>query len=637
MSEGTLQSVSLNRGGPSICRAFGQQVENNPSAVAIESGATTLTYRQLDNQSNQFARYLRDRGVTRATPVGLCLERSFDLVVAIVGILKAGGAYVPIDPTFPAARIEQLIEDCAPLLIVTGSGLVHNIAPRNSRPLIQMDLVAGAISQECGDTLTGGPEAGDLAYIMYTSGSTGTPKGVMVEHRAVVRLVKDTNYAVLDRGETFLQLAPISFDASTFEIWAPLLNGGRLVMFPPGVPGLDAIAKAISDYHVTTLWLTAGLFNRMVERCVDGLRPLRQLLAGGEVLSASHIRRVLEHCPELRVINGYGPTESTTFACCHSMTRHDPVPDPVPIGRPISRTQIFLLDEHLRIVPHGDRGELCIGGDGLARGYLNQPTLTAEKFIPNPFGEPGSRLYKTGDLARYRPDGLLEFLGRADDQVKISGHRVEPGEIVTCLRSHPTVQDAVVLAIEDIRGRKLKAYIVARVSQGISESGLRAYLLSKLPAYMVPSDIALVDELPLTANGKADRLALLLAGKVAPRMEAAKPLRSGSESLVSDVWQRVLGVDCISTSKNFFDLGGDSLQLIEVHSELIRHGFHDLSITDLFAYPTIHELALLLDKAAPTPPPIAEMRGRATLRKAARERLGAIRAGSPSTRQPHAE
>ena len=305
----------------------------------------------------------------------------------------------------------------------------------------------------------------DLAYIMYTSGSTGTPKGVAIPHRAVVRLVKETDYASFSPNETFLQLAPISFDASTFEIWGPLLNGGKLVVMSPALPTLEEIGRAIRDHGVTTLWLTAGLFNAMVDERLDDLRPLRQLLAGGDVLSVSHVRKALNALKNTRLINGYGPTESTTFACCHTIDANAPLESAIPIGKPIANTTAYILDSNLQPVPIGASGELCIGGDGLARGYWRREELTAEKFVADPFSrEPGARLYKTGDLARWRSDGVIEFLGRVDNQIKLRGFRIEPGEIEFALKQQPGVRDSVVIAREDLPGEKhLVAYVVGSV------------------------------------------------------------------------------------------------------------------------------------------------------------------------------
>ena len=342
---------------------------------------------------------------------------------------------------------------------------------------------------------------------MYTSGSTGRPKGVNVEHRSIVRLVKNTNYADFSSAQTFLQFAPTTFDASTLEIWGPLLNGGRLVIMSPGTASPEELGEVLQRHEVTTLWLTAGFFHLMVDENLEGLRSVKQMIAGGDVLSPAHISKVLHEFPDCRVINGYGPTENTTFTCCHSMTVGDEPGASVPIGRPISNTRVYLVNRRFQLVPVGVPGELLAAGDGLARDYLGDAALTAEKFIPDPFSaQPGGRLYRTGDLARYLADGTIEFLGRADQQVKIRGFRIEPEEIEFVLEHHPNVRRAVVQVNQSVDGDKqLVAYVAVDAEPAVGSDELREYLAEKLPDYMMPSAFLVLDELPLTANGKVDR------------------------------------------------------------------------------------------------------------------------------------
>ncbi|MGA7633729.1 MAG: non-ribosomal peptide synthetase, partial [Terriglobales bacterium] len=458
---------------------------------------------------------------------------------------------------------------------------------------------AADLKSESGDNLANVNTAESLAYVMYTSGSTGRPKGVMVNHRAVVRLVKNTNFVDLSEQEVFLQFSPISFDASTLEIWAPLLNGGCLAIMPPETQSLDEIGAAIRRYGVTSMWLTAGLFNVMVEQRLDDLRPLRQLLVGGDVLSVTHVRRALDGLPGCRMINGYGPTEGTTFTCCHTITREDAQGTSIPIGKPISNTQVYLLDATFQPVPMGEPGELCVAGDGLARGYLNQPDLTAEKFVPHPFrDEPSSRIYRTGDLARYRSDGTIEFLGRVDDQVKVSGFRIELGEIETVMMEHSSVQSAVVVARQDAPGqKKLAAYVVFRGRDG-DRNELRTFLQKKLPVYMVPSEFVVLTSLPLSPNGKVDRGALPAPQTMRAEVNEA-PVSSPQTDLeqkIAAIWQRVLGLKQVSVGDNFFDLGGDSLHLLDAHAELQKIVSAPLTIIDLFEYTTIGALAKYLTK-----------------------------------------
>nr|AWI62629.1 nonribosomal peptide synthetase [Cystobacter sp.] len=456
-----------------IHELFAEQVARTPEAVALVSGERTLSYRELDERSDKLARRLRQWGVAGDVPVALCMERGVELVVVLLGILKAGGCYVPLDPAYPAARLAFMLEDTRAPVLITQAHLVSRVPPHGAKTLI-VDEVLGEERTLDAALEQGGLAAtpAHLAYIMYTSGSTGQPKGVAVPHRAVVRLVKGGAYARFGPERVFLQLAPISFDASTFEIWGALLHGARLVLAPPGLQAPEAIAEAIQRHGVTTLWLTAGLFHQIVEQQPEALRSLQELLAGGDVLSVAHVRKLLAQPGGPAVINGYGPTECTTFTCCHRVEPADLSSPSIPIGRPIGQTRIYICDRYLRPVPVGVYGELYVGGAGLARGYWGRSPLTAERFIPDPFsGRPGERLYRTGDIVRYRPDGTVEFLQRSDTQVKIRGFRIELGEVEAELLGHPAVEAAAVVAREDVPGdKRLAAYVVPAAVRGEGSS-----------------------------------------------------------------------------------------------------------------------------------------------------------------------
>jgi amino acid adenylation domain-containing protein len=575
-----------------IHQLFEAQVERTPDAVAVVFENQQLTYRELNQQANQLANHLQKLGVEPEVLVGICMERSLEMIVGLLGILKAGGAYVPLDPTYPKERLAFMLEDAQVLVLLTQARRVEAL-PFHRAKVTCLDADWDAIAQESYEKPVKGTKPENLTYAMYTSGSTGTPKGVSVPHRGVVRLVKESNYANLTAEEVLLQAAPISFDASTFEIWGTLLNGAQLVILPPHQPSLAELGQAIEQYNVTTLWLTAGLFHLMVDEQVESFKNVRQLLAGGDVLSGIRIQKVLETSKNCRLINGYGPTESTTFACCHPIINAEQVGSFPPIGRPISNTQVYVLDRYLQPVPIGVPGELHIGGDGLARGYLNRPELTAEKFIPNPFShEPGAYLYKTGDLARYLPNGNIEFFGRIDNQVKTRGFRIELGEIEAVLTQHSAVQASVIVVREDeLSSKRLVAYVVFQPEQSLATTELRCFLEEKLPNYMVPSVFVMLDALPLTPNGKVNRQALPPLEELRPESEAAYVTpQTELEQTIATVWQEVLDLEKVGIHDNFFELGGHSLLAIKVNSRLREILKTDLSILEMFKYPTISSL-----------------------------------------------
>ena len=592
---GTRNDYPRNR---TVASLFEEIASTYTDQVAVISNRERLTYSELNIRANRLAHRLRRMGVGPEVMVGCCMERSAELIVALLAILKAGGAYVPLDPSYPKERLEFLLNDTRTPLILTQTSLASGVLANRDLPLLNVEDIA--LTSATTDDVNPEPQGHGtkLAYVMYTSGSTGRPKGVMVENRSIIRLVQNTNYCCFGPDEVSLQFAPISFDASTFEIWGALLNGGRLVLMPPQASALEDLGRVIRTEGVTTLWLTAPLFSLMVEQRLDDLRSVRQLLAGGDVLSPRHVRACLQSLPNTCIINGYGPTENTTFTCCHVMRPGDRVDDPVPIGKPISNTQVFILNEKLEHVPWGEPGELYTSGDGLARGYLNDSAATAAKFLRNPFSQRDERIYRTGDLARWREDGVIEFLGRIDDQVKVLGHRIEPGEIESVLGTHPGVkQVCVVPQTEEDGSKRLAAFYVPLKQSGVAGGELRDFAAQKLPHYMIPAVFFPLSSLPLSANGKVDRTAL---AKLDTNTKCdAGPVQAPAtqlEAQLTELWQRVLRVPRVDLDDNFFDLGGDSLLLMAVHSNAQKLIHAEIPLLDLFEFTTVRKLARHLTK-----------------------------------------
>lgn len=592
-----------------IHELFEQQAARTPDAVALQFERETITYAELDRRANRLAHYLLRLGVGSETPVGISDERSLDVIVGLLAILKAGGTYVPLAIDEPRERLLFAVEDAGLRTILTRERQLGHLSNRGVR-VIPLSLETAEISREPDHPPRVAGRATDLAYIMFTSGSTGTPKGVCVPHRAVVRLVAETNFFSAGPDDAFLQFAPLTFDASTFEIWGALLNGARLVVFPPYVPSLDELGEKIARSHITILWLTAALFRQMVDFQLESLAGLRHLLAGGDVLSVAHVRKFIERHRHVTFTNGYGPTENTTFTCTYSPAGVSDVGASLPIGKPIANTQIYVLDRQRNPVPFGIPGELFAAGDGLAHSYLNLPQLTAQKFLPNPFSaDSAARMYATGDYVRYRPNGDLEFLGRTDNQVKIRGFRVELGESEALLRTHPALSDALCCVREETTGdKRMVAYVVGRQAAGeeaVSAGELRRFLEEKLPDYAIPSTFVTLEAFPLTKNGKVDRAALPAPGEGRPLLDATYVApQTETETVVAGLWQEVLGVEDVGIHDNFFDLGGHSLLVVLLHNRLKDLFSQELSIVDLFRHPTVASLSRILNSEevpAPTP------------------------------------
>ena len=571
---------------------FEEQALLRPGDVAVIFNDREVTYGELNKRANQLARYLRRQGVGPDVIVGLAMDRSIDMIVGLLAILKAGGAYLPLDPSYPHQRLLFMIKQAHLKIILTQTHLMADW-PASEAKLIALNGNHDEISLNDVQNLpsVSGPE--NLAYVIYTSGSTGHPKGVSVTHRNVVRLVKGTNYAKFEATEVFLQFAPVTFDAATFEIWGALLNGARLVVTRPGIESLESLGETIQHYRVTTLWLTAGLFHEMVDTELQSLRGVKQLIAGGDVLSPAHVEKVSQSLVNCDLINGYGPTENTTFTCCERLgagIAHGSVP----IGRPISNTKVYVLSSEMEPVPAGVPGELFIGGEGLARGYLNDPATTAERFVPNPFaGGRGERLYRTGDQVRYRVDGSLEFLGRLDQQVKIRGYRIEVGEIEMQLSAHPDVGQAVVVAQHyGPNEKRLIAYLTPRNGQVASSNELRNYLKERLPDYMVPAGFVSLDKLPFTSSGKVNRPALPTyeVATADLQKEFIAP-RTAVEETIAAIWTNILRLESVSVRDNFFELGGHSLLAVRLTSEIEKIYGEKIPLTALFQGATIERLA----------------------------------------------
>ena len=577
----------------SVHELFEAQAERRPDAPAVVSDSGVLTYRELNERANRLAHLLRGRGVGPETPVALALDRSPDLVVATLAVLKSGGFYVPVDPGYPPARIGLMLADTGAPLVVTAASHRARL-PESDAGVVVLDELAGELERQPVENPDAAVGPRSLAYAIYTSGSTGRPKGTLVEHRSIVRLVAPATYAELGEDEAILQLSSISFDAATFEIWGALLNGGRLVV-PSGALSVEELGEVVERHGVTTLWLTAGLFHQVVDAGLDRLRGVRQLLAGGDVLSPAHCAKALETVPALRLVNGYGPTEATTFTCCHPIAPGSRLKPSIPIGRPIGRTQVYLLDRNLEPVPPGVPGRLHVGGHGVARGYHGQAALTAERFVPDPFGdEPGARLYDTGDVARWLPDGAIEFVGRADAQLKVRGFRVEPGEVEAVLRSHPELDDALVLARKGAAGdERLVAYVTAGESAP-APAELRSFTAKRLPEFMVPSTFAVLDGLPLTPNGKVDRRALPDPAPDEAAETYVEP-RTPMEQLVARVWRDVLEVERVGAADSFTELGGHSLLATQVVTRLHAELGRDVPLRLMFEHPTVELLARALE------------------------------------------
>ncbi|WP_143070977.1 non-ribosomal peptide synthetase, partial [Streptomyces malaysiense] len=597
------------RAGTSLPEAFAARVAREPDAPAAVMGERVLTYAELDERADRLARRLVGAGIRAGDPVVLFLERSLEAVVAVLAVVKAGAVYVPLDVRYPADRIALIIRDSKATVFLTDREPAGLGLPEHAR-VIPVTGVA--------DRPQGTPSGADPlppvhpeqpAYAMFTSGSTGVPKGVAVTHRNITALAADERFPLASRARMLLH-SPMAFDASTFEFWMPLLSGGTLVVAPPGLLDTTALGRVLSEGRITGLVLSSGLFQMLAEDDPAALAGVRTVLTGGDVMSVEAVRRIHQHCPGTTVLNGYGPTETTVLVAAHTVRRPHDHPGAVPIGTPLENTRMYVLDSRMRLVPPMTPGELYLAGSGLAAGYPNRSALTAERFTADPYGPPGNRMYRTGDLARWNHRGEIEFLGRADQQVKLRGFRIEPGEIETVLCRHPSVAQAAVVLGEIRAGDKcLIAYVTSAEGTRVDVPELRARVSATLPDYMVPSAFVQLDALPLTANGKLDRRALPAPEPAGTGAAAeGRAPRTPNEEMLCGLFAEMLGRPSVSIDDNFFHLGGHSLLATRLVRRINSVMGADLPVGALFNNPMVATLVEQLDRIGGARPKLRPMR-----------------------------
>jgi len=584
----------------SVVSLFEAHASNSPDAVAVEFQDQQLSFAELDARANRLAHYLIERGAGPEVKAGICMERSIDMLVGVLGTLKAGAAFVPLDPTYPAERLNYLLADAAAGVVLSQRALVKNMPECDAR-VVCLDAEWEEIAKRSGENPCREVEPENLAYIIYTSGSTGSPKGVMVTHRGFANYVAWSldAYAV-EEGKGAPVHSPLTFDLTITSLFPPLAAGKRvlLVSDDQGIEGLSSILKKGSDFSLIKITPShLEVLSQLLE-AEDLSGVAGRIIIGGEALLAESLSFWKTHAPGTRLINEYGPTETVVGCCVYEVRDDDPASGAVPIGRPIANTQLYLLDSRLQPVAVGIAGELLIGGDGLARGYLNRPDITAERFVPNRFSsEPGARLYKTGDITRYLPDGNIEFVGRRDDQVKVRGFRIELGEIEAALSSHPSVRECAVVVREASGGDKqLVGYVAVDASENLTSRDLRTYLLEKLPEYMSPTTFIILEELPLTSNGKVDRKNLPDPDKE-NRSEVVTDYlapRDSVEQQLAEIWENVLDVRHIGVRSNFFDLGGHSITAVRLLAQIQKRFGQELPLNSLMRASTIEAMAGLL-------------------------------------------
>ena len=588
--------------GKNVVEIFEQQVELTPEAVAVIFESTRLTYGELNQQANRLAHYLIGQGVQAETPVAVCLERSLDLAIVILAILKAGGVYVPLDAHYPRERLALMLQDLQAPLLVTVQSLETQLTPHGAHAIFietaQQDIAREDHSNPRLAIVSDSP-----AYVLFTSGSTGKPKGVVMGHVALANLIswQVENFSEPLPART-LQFAPLGFDVSIQEMFSTWGSGGSLILIRDELRRDGThLLEFLQEQSVERLFLPYVALQLLADTSVYGNfvpHSLREIITAGEQLQLTEsLRSFLRRLGDCCLRNQYGPTESHVVTEFTLKPPFEGWPDLPPIGRPIANTEIYILDSHLHSVPLGVVGEIYIGGVGLAHGYLNRPDLTMEKFIANPFSEEStSRLYTTGDLARYLPDGNIVFLGRSDNQVKIRGYRIELGEIETVLGQHAAVRQAIVLALEDAPGdKRLVGYLILNQPQSLSAAELRNYLKEKLPEYMVPSAYVFLETFPLTPSGKIDRKALPIPEQSQPELQASYMApRTATEEVLAGIWAAALKVDKVGIRDNFFDLGGHSLLAVRLTNTIQKQFKTPIRVAHVFEAPTVEQFALLL-------------------------------------------
>lgn len=632
------QIQAPSRPNATVHQIFEIHVEQTPDEIALvfptrgsisDNSTIQLSYRELNRRANILAAQLLELGVSQGNLIAVYMQRSIETIVAFLGILKAGAAYVPLDLSYPKERLEWMLEDSHAPVLLTQSDLDGTVSGQD-RQVFCMDPGWGSDADDDPQNLSLKLSSESLAYVIYTSGSTGKPKGVCIPHRGIVRLVCGVDYTQLDSSRVLLQLASTSFDAATFEIWGALLQGAKLVLYPDtGMPEPHVLQDIIRTQGVTTIILTTSLFHAIIDQAPESLQGLKALLTGGEALSVPHAYKALQALSDTQILNCYGPTESTTFTTTYQMPKNfSEYMRSVPIGLPIANTTTYILDEQLQSVAVGAEGELYIGGEGLATGYLNRPELTAQRFIKNPFSNTaGSLLYKTGDRVRYLEDGNIDFIGRFDDQVKLRGFRIELGEIEMALLEFESAREAIVLVREVHTTEKvLVAYITKDDDVELDLGILREFLRSKLPEYMVPSFFVVLDKIPLTPNGKADRKALPLPEPDSESLSGdyIAPA-SVTEKRIAQIWCQILRNKNVSVEDNFFEIGGTSTLSLQVAARIQEALDVAIPIVKLYQYPTIRSLAKHIDAKGTENTSIGKRQDRTAHRKIMLQRQKEIR------------